>query len=87
MSSPLLVRSAGPGGLCWHNNSLVCRIYSTWAVSETFLHVIIEKYLRDVMRLSGNSCLASVSHHKFKYLHSSHSCISPHPSLHLTMIK
>ena len=70
------------------NNSLVHLIYSSCAVSVTFFVVMIEKYLRDLMRILDNS-LSTINffRQRDRYVHSDDSQIHHHHRFHLKRMK
>ena len=80
--------SSAAGGLSLRNNSLVCWIYSSCTVSETFFLIMIEKYLRDLMRVSGNS-LSTINffRQRGRYVHSDDTQIHRHHRCHLKRMK
>ena len=63
-------------------------IYSSCAVSVTFFVVMIEKYLRDLMRVLGNS-LSTINffRQRGRYVHSHDSQIQHHHRCHLKRMK
>ena len=75
-------------GFSPRNNLLVHLIYSSCAVSVTFLVVMIEKYLRDLMSASGNSLpTINLFRQRGRYVHSDDTQIHHHYRCHLKRMK
>ena len=85
---PLLTTSSKACGLSWRNNSLVCWIYSSCAFPETFFLIIVEKYLSECNRDSGNTfSRVNFFRQGSKYLHSTHTYSRHHPRFQLKVME